>query len=126
MLRLSACNSVWQLQVPHFSTMHHTRCTDPCGPCPCIACVKATEVKICIDRTHVVHVSFQALKLALYRDGQLVVDFIAYLVARGVGKSTTERHIGTAKKVLDYMESFDPWDQYIDLFACLTRYVVER
>lgn len=36
----------------------------------------------------------QNARLELYRDGQLFVNFCAYLVARGVRKCTTSKHIG--------------------------------
>lgn len=51
----------------------------------------------------------QDLYMELYQDTQMFVSFIGYLIARGVGRGTTGKHISTGKKVLDWLETKNPW-----------------
>lgn len=65
----------------------------------------------------------QDMRLALYRDGQLVLDFIAYLVARGVSAGVLAQHMGAAKKVLMFCDTLALWPHTGDLFMCYSRWV---
>lgn len=63
----------------------------------------------------------QDLSLFMYRDGQHVTDFVAYLVARGVGKGTTAKIVTTSKKVLDHLDAISQYAHTGKLLMYLTR-----
>ena len=58
-----------------------------------------------------------------YKDAQQFVDFTAYLVARGVGRSTTSGHISTARKLLEFLEAQEHWNHTENLHKCLDRWI---
>jgi hypothetical protein len=63
------------------------------------------------------------MKLSLFRNGQHVLDFIAYLVARGVTIGVLAQHMGVAKKVLMFCDTQGIWPHTGDLFMCYNRWV---
>ena len=71
--------------------------------------------------TTVLLLPMQAMDLSMYREGQHVVDFVAYLVARGVGKGMTAKHISTAKKALEFLDAREQWEHTGHLLLCLAR-----
>lgn len=60
----------------------------------------------------------------MYRNGQHVLDFAAYLVARGVSNGVIAQHMGVAKKVLEFCDTRAQWPHTGNLFVCYTRSVM--
>ena len=58
-----------------------------------------------------------------YKDAQHFVDFMAYLVGRGVGKSTTSGHIRTARKLLEFLDAQEHWNHTENLHKCFGRWI---
>ncbi len=74
--------------------------------------------------TDTILLCMQALTLSMYQEPQHFVDFVAYLVARRVGKGTTGKHISVAKKVLDFLDSRQQWVHLGAMTSCLSRYAI--
>ena len=74
--------------------------------------------------TDTILLCIQDLTLSLYQEPQHFVDFIAYLVARNVGRGTTGKHISVAKKVLDFLDSRQQWVHLGAMTSCLSRYAI--
>lgn len=65
----------------------------------------------------------QDMELAQYRLPQHYVDFISYLVARGVGTAVIRKQTSVAQKVLAYLETKSSWDHYDNFCDCIMRWV---
>lgn len=63
----------------------------------------------------------QEMRLTMYRNGQNVLDFAAYLIARGVCNGVVKQHIGTAKKALEFCDTQAEWPHTGELFTCYSR-----
>jgi hypothetical protein len=64
------------------------------------------------------------MSLAAYRNGQYVLDFIAYLVARGVSTGVLAQHLGVAKKVLEFYDTKQPWAHTGELLMIYIRWAM--
>ena len=65
--------------------------------------------------------SLHHLSLYLYRSPNLVAAFVAYLLARRVGRGQISKHITTAKKVCSFLNSQHPWAAQKPMEDWLTR-----
>lgn len=65
------------------------------------------------------------MKLSLYRDGQYVLDYMAFLVARRTAPGTINQHISAAKKILQFLDGRDPspWPHTAALSTAYSRQV---
>ena len=61
------------------------------------------------------------LSLALFRAPALFAAFMAYVLARGVGRGWAARLISTCKKVCSYLHSQHPWEAQASMDQWLTR-----
>lgn len=64
----------------------------------------------------------QEMTLFKYREGQLVLDFMGYLIARGVSPRVLAQHMGVAKKVIEFLETKEPWQHSGALLTCYSRW----
>lgn len=67
----------------------------------------------------------QEMKLALFRDGQYVMDYLAFMVARRTAPGTINQIIGTSKKILQFLDGRDaaPWPHSAALSMAYSRQV---
>ena len=63
----------------------------------------------------------QSLSLDLYLTPSHVTSFLAYIVARGVGRGWVAKHLTTCMKVASYINSKHPYDQHPNLQYWLSR-----
>lgn len=53
------------------------------------------------------HLEEEKLTLEVYKDPNLVANFVSYLIARGVGRGRLQGHLSLARKVNDYLAAGD-------------------
>lgn len=65
------------------------------------------------------------MKMALFRDGQCVMDYLAFMVARRTAPGVINQIIGTAKKVLQFLDGREaaPWPHSAALSTAYSRQV---
>lgn len=63
----------------------------------------------------------QEMRLTMFRNGQHVMDFLAYLAARGVCNGVIAQHITVAKKAIEFCDTVVPWHHTGDLLVCYSR-----
>ena len=63
----------------------------------------------------------QGMQLSLYRNGQHLMDFMAYLVARNAVSGVLAQHISVAKKVLHFCDTKEAWPHTEELVKCYNR-----
>lgn len=62
-----------------------------------------------------------SLTLHLFKNPHLVASFIAYIIARRVGRGWVARHITTCKKVCAFLNTHSPWEFQEHMDQWLTR-----
>ena len=66
-------------------------------------------------------ISLSHLSLSLFRQPSLYAAYIAYVLARGVGRGWASRQISMCKKVCSYLHSQQPWAHQATMEQWLTR-----